>query len=108
MLNDAINKKLAELMGKMDEKVLKARINSALEMLQKGNTEDLVKKLENVDKKELLEKLDQLDEQKLKDLNINRNEMNSKIKASDMDKLSSMLGDEGKDLVDKIKALLKK
>lgn len=93
-------------MNKMDEKVLKARLNSALEMLKKGNTEELAKKLENIDSKELLEKLDQFDGKKLKELNINKDELNEKIKTADIDKLSSMLGKDGKQLVDKIKEIL--
>ena len=40
-----LNKKLAEMLGKMDEKVLQAKLNAALDMLKKGKQKSLQRKL---------------------------------------------------------------
>lgn len=102
------NKKLSELFGKMDEKVLQARLNAAIDMLQKGNVDELAKKLNKMDKNELLDKINEFDESKLKDLNINKNDIKQKISDADLSNLSQLLGDQGDQIVDKIKALLEK
>jgi nucleotidyltransferase/DNA polymerase involved in DNA repair len=105
-MSDSINKKIAEMLGKMDEKVMQARLNAALDMLKKGNTDELAKKLGKMDKDELLKKVNEFDETKLKDLNINKDEIQQKISSSDLEKLSQMIGENGDEIVKKLKALL--
>ena len=41
-MSNSINKKLAELIGKVDDKVLQAKINAALDMLKNSNKEELM------------------------------------------------------------------
>jgi hypothetical protein len=106
-MNDALNKKLAEIMSKMDEKVLKARLNAAMDMLKKGDTEELAKKLNKMDKADLLEKINDLDDSKLKDLKIDKNEIKQQVSSSDLDKLSQLLGDHGDEIINKIKDIIK-
>ena len=43
-MSNGFNKKMAELLGKMDDKVLQAKINAAMDMLKEGNTEEIKKK----------------------------------------------------------------
>lgn len=105
-MSDGLNKKLAELLGKVDEKVLQTKINTALDMLQKGNTEELAKKMKKVDKEELISKLDELDMKKLQNMNIDMNEIRSKISDADMQAVSKMLGENGDEIMNKIKTLL--
>lgn len=105
-MNEAINKKLAEIFGKMDEKVMQAKLTAALDMLKKGNTDDLARKLNKLDKTELLNKINEFDENKLKDLNINKDEIKQKISSSDLDKLSQLIGEHGDELVKKLKSFL--
>jgi len=100
-----LNKKFANIIGKMDEKVLKAKLNSAIDMLKKGNTEELAKKISKLDKDEMLEKLSEIDNSTLKELNIDSQEVKN-INNSDFEKLSSLLGDQGNEIVEKIKNLL--
>jgi hypothetical protein len=107
-MNNPLNKKLAEMLGKMDEKVLQTKINAALDMLKKGNTEELAKKLNKVDKEELVSKINEFDDSKLQGLNINKEEIKEKIQNADLDKLSQLLGDHGDEIIGKIKNILNK
>ena len=107
-MNNPFNKKLSELFEKMDEKVLQARLNAAMEMLQKGNADELAKKLNKVDKEELLGKLNEIDDSKLKSLNINKDSLSKRINEEDLSKLSTLIGDRGDEIISKIKELLNK
>lgn len=104
---DAFNKKLAELLGKMDEKVLQAKLNAAMDMLQKGNTDDLVKKLNKMDKNEIVDKLNEIDDSKLKELNINKDEVKQKISNVDFEKMAQLIGEHGDEIIKKIKDIIK-
>jgi uncharacterized protein YidB (DUF937 family) len=106
-MNDALTKKLAEMMGKMDQKVLAAKLNSAIDMLKKGNTDELAKKLGKIDKNELISKINEFDESKIKDLNINKDEIKQKVNDADLQKLSKLLGENGDEIIRKIKDIIK-
>ena len=106
-MNDSISKKIAELMGKMDEKVLQAKLNAAIDMLKKGNTEELAKKINKLDKNELLEKLNELDDEKLKELNIDKEDIRKKVSEADFQKMARLLGENGDELISKIKDIIK-
>ncbi len=107
-MNDSLKNKLSSILGKVDDKVLEARLNAALDMLKNGNTEELVKKINSIDKNELAKKLNELDESKLKDLNLNLDEVKQKVSPSDLDKLSKMAGENGDEIMKKFKELLGK
>jgi transcriptional regulator of aromatic amino acid metabolism len=105
-MNDSFNKKLSELLGKMDERILKAKINSALEMLNNGEYEEIAKKINKMDKDELIEKMDSFDVSKLKGLNITKEEIKQKINSADIDRLARLIGEKGDILAEKFKELL--
>ena len=105
---NGFNKKIAELLGKMDEKVLQAKINAALDMLKNGNSEELAKKIGKMDKSELLSKLNELDDSKLKEMNIDKNEIQQKVNDADLENLQKLLGDQGGEIMEKLKSLLNK
>ena len=105
-MGDSLNKKLAQIFGKMDEKVLQAKINTAIEMLQKGETDELAKKIGKVDKNELLTKINEFDESKLQQLNINKKDFQDKVSNSDLEKLSKLIGENGDEIVKKIKSII--
>lgn len=105
-MKNLLNKKIAELFEKMDDKVLQAKLNAALEMLKNGDTEELAKKLNKIDKNELLTKINEFDEAKLQSLNINIDELKRNISEEDLSKLSSMIGNDGEEIIKKIKTLL--
>lgn len=107
MNNNPLSKKFVEILGKMDEKVLKTKLNAAMDMLKKGELDELVKNLNKMDKKELLDKIEELDEEKLKKLQINKQEIKNKVSEQDFNTLADMLGDQGNEIVDKIKQILK-
>lgn len=106
-MSDIFNKKMAEILGKMDEKVLKAKLNAAIDMLKKGNAEELAKKINKSDKNELIEKINDFDESKLKDLNISKEDLKSKISDADLDQLAVLIGDRGDEIAAKIKDIIK-
>lgn len=106
-MSNAFNKKLADIIGKMDEKVLQAKINTALDMLKNGNNEDLAKKIGKMDKNELIAKMNELDENKLKEMNINKNEIKQKISDVDLDNLKKLIGDHGDEIINKLKDIIK-
>lgn len=101
------NKKLADLLGKVDDKVLKSKINAAIDMLKNGDHEELAKKLSKVDKNELLEKLNEIDDEKLKELKLNKAELQQKMNSVDLDAVQKMLGENGPDIMNKIKDIIK-
>ncbi len=108
MMNDAFKKQLADMLGKMDEKVLQTKLNAALDMLKKGNTQELAKQLNKMDKAELMQKINELDETKLNELNLNVDEIKQKVNQADLEKLSKLVGDQGDEVIKKIKTLLNK
>jgi len=100
-------KKIAEMLGKMDDKVLQAKINAAVDILKNSDKEELTKKLAKVDKNELLSKLNELDDGKLKDLNLNKSELKQKMESIDMEAVQKLLGDKGPEIMNKIKDIIK-
>lgn len=106
-MSNGISKKLSELLGKVDDKVLQAKINAAIDILKNNNKDELMKKLEKLDKDEILAKLNEFDEDKLKDLNLNKSELRQKLNSIDMDAVQKMLGEKGPEIIDKIKDIIK-
>lgn len=107
MANNIFNKKLSELLGKMDDKMLQAKINAAVDMLKENNSEELSKKLSKIDKNEVLSKLNEIDDAKLKELNLNKAELQEKLKNVDFSAVQKMLGDQGSEIINKIKDIIK-
>ena len=104
-MSNGFNKKMAELLGKVDDKVL--QISAAMDMLKEGNTEEIKKKLNKVDKDELLSKLNELDDRKLKEMNMNKAEMKKKLESVDLNSIQRMLGEQGSEIINKIKDIIK-
>ncbi len=105
-MTNGFNKKLADLLGKMDDKVLQTKINTAIDMLKNGDTEDLARKLNKIDKNEFMSKLNELDESRLKELNLNKAELKQRMSNIDMDAVKKMLGEKGPEIIDKIKDII--
>ena len=106
-MTNGLSKKLADLLGKMDDKVLQAKLNAAMDMLKDGNNEELAKKIGKVDKNELISKLNELDDNKLKEMNLNKAEMKQKLNSVDLDAVQKMFGDQGPEIIKKIKDIIK-
>jgi len=105
-MSNPMNKKLAELLGKMDEKVLQAKLNAAFDMLKNGDTEEIVKKLNKIDKDELLKKVNEIDKEKLKDMKIDKEEIKQKVKDEDLENLKKLIGEHGEEIVKKFKDII--
>lgn len=106
-MSNGLNKKLSDLLGKMDDKVLQAKLSAAMDMLKDGNSEDLAKKISKVDKNELLSKLNELDDSKLKEMNLNKSEMKQKLNSIDLSAVQKLLGEQGPEIINKIKDIIK-
>lgn len=106
-MSNGFNKKLSELIGRMDDKVLQAKINAAVDMLKNGDTDELVKKLNKVDKNEFLSKLNELDDTKINEMNLNKNELKEKMSSIDLNAVQKLLGDKGPEIINKIKDIIK-
>lgn len=105
-MNNSFNKKLSEMLGKVDEKVLQTKLNAAFDMLQKGDTDEIARQLNKVDKKELLTKINEFDNSKLQELNINKEEIRQKISDVDLDNLQKLIGEHGDEIINKIKDII--
>ncbi|HHW49012.1 MAG TPA: membrane trafficking protein [Clostridiaceae bacterium] len=105
-MSNLFNKKLSEIIGKVDEKVLQVKLNAALDMLKNGNLDELAKKINKIDKNELLEKINEFDETKLKELNIDKRELRSKISDADLANLQKLIGEHGDEIIKKIKDII--
>ncbi len=104
---NGFNKKLADILGKMDDKVLSAKINAAVDMLKNSDHDELVKKLNKIDKNEILEKLNEIDDEKMKELKLNKAELKQKMNSIDLGSVQKLLGENGSEIIDKIKDIIK-
>jgi len=105
-MSNSFNKKLSEVLGKMDERVLQAKLNAAIDMLQKGDMDEIARRLNRIDKNELLEKINELDESKLRSLNINKEEIKKKVTDTDLNNLKVLIGEHGDEIIAKIKDII--
>jgi len=106
IMSNSINKKIADILGKMDDKMLQVKLNNAIEILRKGDTEELVKKINKINKDELIQKIDEFDLSRLNNLNIDKNEIKEKINNVDMEKVKSMIGEKGDEIIDRLMYIL--
>jgi len=106
-MQNPFNKKIADMLGKMDQKVLEVKLNKALEMLKNEPPEELAKKIAKVDKNELLSKMDEIDQSTIKEMNIDTNELKQKLSEEDFNKLSKLIGENGDEIIKKFKDLMK-
>lgn len=104
MRKNIFSQKLSKLWEKMDSKIINSKINKSIEILK--NPDELQKEIQDINPDELLQKIDEFDPAKLDELNIDKKELLDKLKSVDLDKISSLLGNKGDEIVSKIKKLL--
>jgi len=105
-MSNSFNKKLSEILGKMDERVLQAKLNAALDMLQNGDMDEIARRLNKIDKNELLSKINELDESKLRNLNIDKEEIRKRVTDADLNNLKKLIGEHGDEIIAKIKDII--
>ncbi|EMS71030.1 hypothetical protein [Ruminiclostridium cellobioparum] len=103
MGENSLSKKIQELLG---DKMVQSKVNQAIDMLKKDNSDDLAKKLEKIDKNELMEKINEFDDEKIKNMKIDKEEIKKKITKTDLDKLEKILGKDSKDIMKKVNEYL--
>lgn len=103
---NSFNKKLSDLIGRMDEKVLQTKLNKALDMLKNGDTDEIARKINKIDKDEFMEKINDFDTSRLDNLNIDKEELRKMMLGADMVKLQELLGEKGDIILNKIKGII--
>lgn len=103
---ESLRKKLFSLVGKSDEKVISEKIKSFVEGKESVDFDELSKKIKSVDKKEILDTLSKFDSSQLGELNIDSARLKEKIQEIDMDKVTEALGEDGKEIVDRVLDIL--
>lgn len=106
-MNNGLSKKLTDLLGKIDDKVLQSKLNAAVDMLKDSSNEELAKKLSKIDKNEILSKLNELDDSKLKELDLDKADLKQKLNSVDLNAVQKILGDQGPEIINKIKDIIK-
>jgi hypothetical protein len=101
-VSDNLKNKLSELLGKVDGKVLEAKLNQAMEMIKNGEHEEIIKKLNNMDKNEILEKLSEIEKLPQNNVDSIKNKLAKDLSNEDISKLQSKLNPEGKKIIEKI------
>lgn len=103
-MGDSLSKKLQEMLA---DKMVQSKLNQAIEMLRKDNTDELSKKIAKIDKEDLMNKINEYDDEKIKNLKINKDEIKEKITQKDLDKLEKLLGKDSDALMKKVNDFLK-
>lgn len=106
MRKNIFSQKLSKLWGKLDSKIVNSKIDKSIEILKNPDTSELQKELSKIDTDELLQKINEFDESSLDELNIDKKELMAKLSTVDLDKVSSLLGDKGDEIISKIKKIL--
>ncbi|MHB8064413.1 MAG: membrane trafficking protein [Ruminiclostridium sp.] len=102
-MGESLSKKLQELLA---DKMVQSKMNQAIEMLRKENTDEIEKKIAKMDKEELMNKINEYDEEKIKSLKINKDEIKKKITQTDLDKLEKLLGKDSDAIMKKVNEFL--
>jgi len=102
-----LRKKIAQLLEKVDNKVLEAKISQTVEMIKNGQYDEIAKKIRNLDKNDIETKLDELSLMKPEEIQALKEKFVGNIKTDDLDKLSSQLNPEGKKFLEKIVSTFK-
>ncbi len=107
-MSNIFNKKLSEILDKMDDKVIKTKLLQALDTVKKSNVDELTKKINKIDKDELLSKISEIENSKDGELKIDKEELSRKLTSSDFDKLAQALGENGGEIITRLKNFLQK
>lgn len=103
-MGDSLSKKLQDMLA---DKMFQSKVNQAIDMLKKDNTDDLAKKISTVDRDELMSKINEYDDDKIKSLKLDKDELKKKITQDDLDKLEKLLGKDSDVIMKKINDFLK-
>jgi hypothetical protein len=101
-VNDNLKKKLSELLGKVDSKVLEAKINQAVEMIKNGEHEEIINTLNKMDKDEVLEKISEMENLPKENLDALKNKIGLNLSGEELTSIQKKLNPEGKKIIDKM------
>lgn len=102
-MGDSLSKKLQEMLA---DKMIQSKVNQAIELLKKDNSDELTKKIEKINKEDLISKINEFDEEKIKNLKIDKEEIKKKVTQNDLDKLEKLLGKDSKEIMKKFNDFL--
>ena len=98
--------KINDLWGALDNKVSKAKLEQALNMLKNKSPEELSKKIGEKDRSEILSKLDEFDKKKLAEMNIDIDKIKKQITPADLEKVKQIAGKDADIVMKKINELM--
>lgn len=104
---DDKNKWLSDMLKNFDERILKAKLNKAMDIVKNGTDDELKNAFNKIDTDEVIEKIDSLDKKDLKNSNINIDELKKSVTEEDLNKVSKVIGKDGDKIIAKLKDLLK-
>lgn len=96
---------MGKMMNKIDQKIMEKKLEQGLDMLKNKPEGEISKKLSGVNREELLRKMDELDTNKLKQMNINVEEIKQKITPADLEKIKRIAGKDSDAVMRKINEL---
>lgn len=97
---------MGKFFEKIDQKIMAAKVEQGLDMLKNKPDSELSRKLEGVNREELLKKMNEIDSAKLKQMNINVQDIKAKLTPADMEKIRRIAGKDGDAVMKKINELL--
>jgi hypothetical protein len=95
-------KTISDLLGKLDNKMLEAKMQQAIEMIKKGDHDEIIKKINTIDKDELSAKLNEFASMKPEEFEAFREKLGIQVKKEDITPISDKLGSDGKRILEKI------
>ncbi|MBR5501350.1 MAG: membrane trafficking protein [Clostridia bacterium] len=97
---------MGKMFEKIDQKIMEKKLEQGLDMLKNKPEGELSKKLAGVNREELLRKMNEIDPSKLKQMNINIEEIKQKITSADLEKIKRLAGKDSDAVMRKINELL--
>lgn len=97
-----LKKVIGDMLGKIDNKVLETKLHQAIELIKKGDHDEIIKKFNNADKEELLAKLHEMEKLNPQELDVLREKIGSAIKKDELNSISNNLNTDGKKILEKI------
>ncbi len=97
---------MGKMFDKIDQKIMEKKLEQGLDMLKNKPEGEISKKLAGINRDELLRKMDEIDKTKLKQMNINVEEIKQKITPADLEKIKRLAGKDSDAVMKKINELL--
>lgn len=86
----------------IDNKIMANKIEYGINELKNKSTDELAQKLNKMNRDELMKKLNEIDVNKIKELNLDINEIKKRITPEDLEKIKILAGKDQAQIMSKI------